>query len=120
MEKVKCRETDRCRSKVWYIENKPWTFNQSSKELVEHVCSTYVKSAFPDTIYVGVWKNTKTNAVRYSSLQKKEDNARKPPDNYGPWVLLHVLSAVPKWEELKDKTTTYYASSNYGELGRRT
>lgn len=122
MEKIPCDRSPTCTSKVWDINSAYWVLDSSSKQLVEHKCTERPISVFPETIYVGVWKNANTGTTRYGVLNKKEENARKPPDNHTDWIFQHVLCATPDWKEMEDKTTTYHTSSyGYpGKLRRRT
>lgn len=123
MQKIPCKESESCRARVWYINNQPWSLNSSNKELEEHKCWTYPVSSFPSDIFVGVWKNDNSGNIRYGVPQKKEENARKPPDNHGKWTLQRVLHSKPDWVPLPDTITTYFAGShydNYGSLRKRT
>lgn len=120
LERVKCDKSATCHSKVWLINGDSWVLDNATKHLVEHKCRDRPMSAFPETVYVGVWKNAKTGTIRYGNLNKREENARKPPDDHTEWIFLHVLCAVPDWKELPDKTTTYHTGADYGRLRRRT
>lgn len=104
-----CREADFCNAKVWYIDGVPYTLTSNQQVLDPHVCYQVPLSSFPETVYVGVWKSLRTGRTRYVGPTKKEENARKAPENYEArvWELQRVMCATPEWSEMEDKETTY-------------
>lgn len=102
-----CRETEHCNGKVWYINGAPFGLAKDGKSLTYHKCFHVPPSAFPTTVYVGLWKNPNTGRTRYVGPTKTERNARKAPDNFGTWEFIGVMHCTPEWTEMEDKTTTY-------------
>lgn len=107
-----CREDVLCRTKVFYLptpgEGNPVTpFALKGDELVPHVCRVVPGAEFPDALFLGIWRNTRTDRLRYQGPAKKLDNALRNPepsnrvDGVQVFELVEVKWCEPDWQTFK-------------------